>query len=104
MRAAEEVWTTEAVLIEVGNALSRLNRSAAARFVRSCYEVENMRVKSVDTQMIRRALDLYEQRSDKTWGLTDCLSFVLMDENGLTDALTSDDHFQQAGYRVLLSP
>ena len=49
-----------------------------------------------------RAVDLYDDRRDKMWGLTDCLSFVVMQDNGLTDALTADDHFRQAGYRVLL--
>lgn len=61
-----------------------------------------MRSESVSTQLLLRAVDLYERRSDKTWGLTDCLSFVVMQENELTDALTADQHFRQAGYRVLL--
>lgn len=49
------------------------------------------------------ALHLYRTRSDKTWGLTDCTSFVIMDEEDLTDALTADRDFQQAGYRALLA-
>lgn len=101
VQSAQEVWTTEAVLLEVGDALSRLSRSAAAGFIRNCYAEKNMRIESVSTQLLR-AVDLYERRSDKTWGLTDCLSFVVMQDNGLTDALTADDHFRQAGYRVLL--
>lgn len=49
------------------------------------------------------ALHLYRTRSDKTWGLTDCTSFVIMDEEDLTEALTADRDFQQAGYRALLA-
>ncbi|WP_225893949.1 hypothetical protein [Atlanticothrix silvestris] len=52
--------------------------------------------------MLIRALQLYNERPDKTWGLTDCISFVVMWEQGLTDAVTADIHFVQAGFRALL--
>jgi hypothetical protein len=93
---------TEAVLIEVGNALSAVNRVAAVQFVQQCYNTVNMRVVSVDTQLLTRALQLYQTRLDQTWGLTDCISFVVMQDQGLTDAVTADRHFLQAGYRALL--
>lgn len=102
VRAATEVWVTEAVLTEVGNALSAVNRDAAVRFIQQCYHTANIRVVTVDTQLLTRALELYEARPDKTWGLTDCISFVVMHEQGLTDAVTADKHFLQAGYRALL--
>ncbi|MFO1096117.1 MAG: hypothetical protein U0992_22845 [Planctomycetaceae bacterium] len=54
------------------------------------------------TSLFTRAIELYRSRSDKDWGLTDCTSFVVMHDHGLTDALTSDEHFKQAGFRVLL--
>jgi uncharacterized protein len=44
----------------------------------------------------------FRSRLDKDWGLTDCVSFVLMKEYGLTDALSADRHFVQAGFRALL--
>ena len=47
-------------------------------------------------------LALHAQRSDKSWSLTDCISFVVMAEHGITDALTGDHHFEQAGFRALL--
>ena len=50
-----------------------------------------------------KGFELYRQRPDKEWGLTDCVSFVLMQERGITDALTADTHFRQAGFRALLS-
>lgn len=46
---------------------------------------------------------LYRQRSDKSWGLTDCISFAIMQERHLTQAFTSDHHFTQAGFTKLLS-
>ena len=102
VRTAAEVWVTEAVLIEVGNALSAVNRTAVVQFIEQCYLTANLRVVSVDTPLLTRALQLYHQRSDKTWGLTDCISFVVMQSQGLTDAVTADEHFIQAGYRALL--
>ena len=102
VRGAAEVWVTEAVLVEVGNALSNYDRLAAARFIAECYRTQNIRVVSVDTALFTRALDLYRGRSDKRWGLTDCISFVVMQDHGLAGAATADTHFQQAGYRALL--
>ncbi len=48
------------------------------------------------------AMQLFQARADKEWGLTDCVSFVVMQERAITDALTADAHFQQAGFRPLL--
>jgi uncharacterized protein len=102
VKVASEVWVTEAVLTEVGNALSSVDRKAAVQFTRQCYQIVNMRVVSIDTSRFTRALQLYESRPDKTWGLTDCISFVVMQEQGLRDAVTADQHFVQAGYRALM--
>jgi len=102
VRAAAEVWITEAVLVEIGNALSAAGREAAARFITQCYHTPNLQVVSVDTELLARALDLYQSRPDKTWGLTDCISFVVMEEQRLTEAVTTDTHFVQAGYRALM--
>ena len=53
-------------------------------------------------ELYARAFTLYRQRPDKEWGMVDCISFVVMQERGLTDALTTDEHFGQAGFRVLM--
>ncbi|MDZ7992727.1 MAG: type II toxin-antitoxin system VapC family toxin [Nostoc sp. EfeVER01] len=102
VQSALEVWVTEAVLIEVGNALSAFNCTAAIRFIQQCYQTQNMCVVSVDTQLLNRALQLYQSRLDKTWGLTDCISFIAMQDRGLIIAATADQHFVQTGYRALL--
>jgi uncharacterized protein len=49
-----------------------------------------------------KGIALYNQRPDKKWSLTDCISFVVMQERGLTEALTADQHFEQAGFTSLL--
>lgn len=102
MQSAQEVWITEAVLIEIGNALARSNRSAASAFINSCYVTPNVRVVPVDSPLLKRAIDFYTNREDKEWGLTDCISFIVMEDYGLTEALTADEHFQQAGFQALL--
>ncbi|MDW7726818.1 MAG: hypothetical protein SCH70_06830 [Candidatus Methanoperedens sp.] len=52
--------------------------------------------------MLKRALDFYNNRGDKDWGLTDSISFIVMTDQDLKEALTTDEHFQQAGFRALL--
>jgi predicted nucleic acid-binding protein len=55
-----------------------------------------------DPALWRRGLALYRARPDKEWSLTDCLSFEIMRERGITKALTSDHHLTQAGFVALL--
>lgn len=100
--SAQEVWITEAVLIEAANALSRINRQGIADFIRAAYEEPNIRVIPVDSALLRRAAELYEARADKTWSLTDCISFLVMEDAGITEAVTSDHHFEQAGFHALM--
>jgi predicted nucleic acid-binding protein len=102
LRTAKEVWTTEAILIEIGNALSAAHRAAAVRFINQCYTTPNIHVVPVDTRLLNQALGLYGERTDKEWGLTDCISFVVMSDQSLTDAMTTDRHFIQAGFRALM--
>lgn len=71
VRTPSEVWITEAILREVGNALSYLNRKSAVQFIQQCYRTQNIKVVSVDTTLLMQALALYQSRPDKTWGLTD---------------------------------
>ena len=54
------------------------------------------------TQLFRGALDLYRDRLDKQWSLTDCVSFRIMEQQHIGEALTHDRHFEQFGFRALL--
>lgn len=98
----DTIWTSEAIITEIGNALSASNRAKAAGFIRSLYTTPNVRIVSITTGLLLDALSLYESRSDKTWGLTDCISFSIMNQNSLHDALSSDRDFYQAGFQPLL--
>jgi uncharacterized protein len=103
VRAASEVVITEAVLIDIGNLLHPpQHRSRAAEFIETCYRTSNITVVPVETSLLRRAITFYRQHSDKGWGLTDCISFIVMNDGGLTDAVTADGDFRQAGYRALM--
>lgn len=66
VEAASEVWITEAILIEVGNGLSAVNRQGAVEFIQLCFQTPNIHVVSVATALLTRALQLYAARVDKT--------------------------------------
>ena len=102
VKKAREVWLTEAILMEVGNALSYFNRQKVVDFIRQCYQTNNMRVVNITTELFEQGLMLYGSRLDKTWGLVDCISFTVMQQQGLIDAVTSEQHFIQAEFRALL--
>ena len=95
--------TTQAILLEIGNALSKQKyRIAAIQLLESLETDRNVEIVSLTNDLYRQAFNLFRQRQDKEWGLVDCISFVVMQERGITDALTADAHFQQAGFRALL--
>ncbi len=62
----------------------------------------NIEIISLNDSLYDEAFELFSSRTDKEWGLVDCISFVVMRERGITEALTADEHFEQAGFRALL--
>ena len=62
----------------------------------------NVEVVLLTHSLYSLASSLFKQRDDKEWGLVDCISFIVMQDRGIADALTTDTHFQQAGFRALL--
>lgn len=95
--------TTRAVVLEIGNALSRQRyRKAAGELMQSLEEDPRVEVTEITSALYVSGLQLYRERGDKDWGITDCISFVVMKDRGLVSALTADDHFRQAGFRALL--
>ena len=95
--------TTRAVILEIGNALSKQRcRSAAIELLTSLAEDPTVEIVPLSEELFERAFRFYQSRQDKEWGITDCISFVVMQERGLTEALTTDEHFLQAGFRALL--
>ena len=99
-----EVVTTSWVLVEVADGMSRAaERETCATLIEYLRGAPAIRIIPATEQLLWRGFELYRKRSDKAWSLTDCISFVVMADEGLTDALTGDRHFEQAGYRALLA-
>ncbi|MFM6253122.1 MAG: type II toxin-antitoxin system VapC family toxin, partial [Dolichospermum sp.] len=95
--------TTQAILLEIGNALSKQRyRASAIQLLESLETDPNVEVVLLTNSLYQVAFNLFKQREDKEWGLVDCISFIVMQDRGITDALTADTHFQQAGFRALL--
>jgi predicted nucleic acid-binding protein len=94
---------TEYVLIELGNALSRSKyRDRYVPFVRQLIVDPDTVFISASAGLFRDGMKLYAARPDQSWSMVDCLSFVVMKQRKLKEALTSDRHFIQAGFRALL--
>lgn len=95
--------TTELILFEIADGLAAINfRQQAIQAIDSLRASSLVEIVPASTELLNKALDLYRHRSDKGWGLTDCSSFVVMRDRGLLDALATDDHFRQAGFRALM--
>ena len=95
--------TTQAILLEIGNALSKQRyRTAAIQLLESLESDPNVQIVLLTNELYSAAFELFRNRQDKEWGLIDCVSFVVMQNRGITEALTADEHFNQAGFRALL--
>ena len=93
------IVTTEWVLTEVANGLSGSPyRREAARLITTLPRLPNVKVFESDAALFQRGVQLYARRPDKEWSLTDCISFVVMEDEELAEALTRDHHFKQAGF------
>ena len=102
--AAGPTVTTTWVLTEVADALSDpALRRGAVRLIGALRVDPDCLIVPASEEMFARGLDLYTERPDKDWSLTDCISFVVMRDQGLTEALTGDHHFEQAGFAALLA-
>jgi len=107
-RQKVRVLTTSAVLTEVANTFSKSAWRPIARqlldSVRQSVGMNLATVVHVDAALWERGWALFLARPDKDWGLTDCISFVVMQDRRVTRAFTSDHHFEQAGLERLMIP
>ncbi len=101
-RTKDFIVTTRWVLTEVANALSGTRqREEVACLLRDLEADPSVIVPDSSDVLYQQGLELYANRPDKGWSLTDCISFLVMEEYGISEALTGDHHFEQAGYRAL---
>jgi uncharacterized protein len=99
------IVTSEMVLTEVLNDFSKRGeylRDAVSELIRDLRSHPNTTIIPQTSQQFEIALNLYTQRKDKAWSHTDCVSFNIMDENGIIEALAYDKHFAQAGFTALM--
>ncbi len=99
-----QLITTRAVIVEIGDALSssQYRRDAIKLLTSFERDPEFVEIVPISEQLYAKAFELYRTRPDKEWGMTDCISFIVMQERNMMEALTTDRHFQQAGFRALL--
>lgn len=103
LEGGSSVVLTDWIIAETGNGLART--SARVHFADAVALIRSSgraRLIPISDSLLHQALTLYTQRQDKTWGLVDCASFLVMRELGVEEAFTNDRHFGQAGFRTLL--
>lgn len=114
-QAAEEVAelladtplvTTEGILVEVLNFLSRLGpnyRRQAVALVELLKNEATLLIEPQTTELLDAGVDLYSRRLDKSYSLTDCMSILTCRKHGITEVATSDHDFEQEGFTILLA-
>jgi uncharacterized protein len=95
--------TTDYVVDETTTLLLvRHSHTAATDFLQTIRSTGFLHLKWTDSELFKDAADLFVDHDDKEWSFTDCVSFVVMRNAGLSDCFTSDHHFRQAGFNALL--
>jgi predicted nucleic acid-binding protein len=95
--------TTSFVLTEVADGLAATpDRPLFEQLLSDMRSDQGSTVVPATQELFERGVQLYMARPDKEWSLTDCISFVVMKDRGISDALTADHHFEQAGFVALL--
>jgi len=95
--------TTQFILAEIADGLAAVKfRREATQAIERLSANAWVEIVPASSALFESAFALYRERPDKSWGLTDCTSFVAMREHGINEALTVDDDYQQAGFRALL--
>lgn len=101
---AFRMLTTEWVLTELadGLAVSPRGRAEFLATMDDLHADEDTIIVAFNENLMAEGIEMYRQRPDKKWSLTDCISFIAMKNAGITEALTGDHHFEQAGLIALL--
>lgn len=99
---AREIYTTDAILMEIGNAFSAVHRrNQGSKIIRDFLNSTQIIIEHLTPRYFEEALQIYEQRSDKQWGMVDCFSFIVTQKYDLKTCLGTDHHFVQAGFKIV---
>jgi predicted nucleic acid-binding protein len=102
--AGQPLLITDAVLLEIGNALARNYKVEATQIIDEFFTSDEVEIVRLTPELFDEGVALYRQYHDKAWGLVDCISFIVMRQHQATAALTFDQHFVQAGFHALMRP
>ena len=98
-----QVITTDFVLMEVGNWLSRItDRTYFLTLLELLQADPQTTIVPATRDLFDMGCSMFARRMDKNWSLTDCISFTIMLQKRLAEALTTDHHFEQAGFTILI--
>jgi uncharacterized protein len=91
------------ILLEIGDGYARVDRREKGwQLLKRIGQEEGFQIVPLTDPLLEKATSLYREQDDKNWGLTDCVSFALMQQEGISEALTADIHFRQAGFKAML--
>lgn len=103
LRQKRTLVTSSLILIELADGLAKVNfRSVAVRLADALNASLNIEIIRASEAVEAAGWKLYRERTDKDWGMTDCVSFSIMTERAISDAFGLDHHFEQAGFRLLI--
>lgn len=95
--------TTDWIITELADGMAApVSRQKFVSFLDLLRSDSDVFIAPLDKDTQEEGLEIYRERPDKSWSLTDCISFVVMRREGLTESLTGDNHFEQAGFIALL--
>jgi predicted nucleic acid-binding protein len=95
--------TSDAVLLELANYFARSPlRSEAIHWISTIRSSRGWEIEPLDRELLRRGEERYREHDDKSWSLTDCTSMVVMRRRRISEVATTDAHFTQAGFRILM--
>ena len=98
------IVTTDCVILELGDALCHpRDREDFVALLESLGRDSRIQIVPLTPELLDRGIQRFRDRLDKGWSLTDCISFVVMEDEGIRDVLTGDRHFEQAGFYTLLA-
>lgn len=102
-QSGRNLITTNAILLEFGNAFSVVNlRPSAIKMIEAIRASKKWECINTDDTLLEKGFQKFKQVKDKDWGLVDCISMIVSKDYEITEIFTTDHHFEQAGFRILL--
>jgi predicted nucleic acid-binding protein len=94
---------TDGVILELANYFARSPlRQKAIEWIGAIREADGWEVLQLNSSLVLRGEVRYQKHLDKSWSLTDCISMEVMRKRGIEEVATTDVHFTQAGFQVLM--